>query len=165
MVVAGGSGLRQTDTTLMSDSVLVRDLMTARVVTIGMDDSLADARHRFARYGFHHLIVTERGRAVGVLSDRDVLRHLSPFIDTPLVQRSQDLATLQRRIHQIMTRRLIAIDPDSTAAQAAHLMVEQKVSCLPVIDERERVVGIITLRDLARWLVAQCERAASAESL
>jgi acetoin utilization protein AcuB len=139
----------------MLDSVPVHDLMSRHVMTIGLDDSLERARDIFEKQGFHHLIVIERGKAVGVISDRDLLRNISPFIKSPLAQRSQDLATLRKHVHQIMTRRLVTVAPDSTAAVAAQLMIEQNVSCLPVIDQEQHVVGILTLRDLARWIVEQ----------
>lgn len=131
----------------------VREFMTAQVVTIGMDQTLRDAQDLFKAGAFHHLVVTEAGKVVGVLSDRDVLRSLSPFIDVPLSERPQDRATLQKRIHQFMTRRLISIHPDATLAQAARLFMRQRVSCVPVLDEDKQLVGILTTRDLLRWVV------------
>lgn len=134
---------------------LVRDLMTADVVTIGMDDTLRRAQQVFNERKFHHLVVTEDGKPVGVLSDRDLLKQLSPFVGIRLSERPQDLATLQRRIHQFMTRRLISIAPDASLADAARTFMRQRVSCLPVIDGAGRLVGIITTRDLVRWVVLQ----------
>jgi len=131
----------------------VRDLMATRVVTISMDDSLETARDVFDRRKFHHLIVLEKGKPVGVLSDRDLLKHISPFIGAPLGEHPWDTATLKKRVHQIMTRKLVAVDPDASAAQAALRMEEHNVSCLPVIDAEGRLIGIITVRDLVRWLV------------
>lgn len=135
----------------MTDVMLVCDLMSRHVVTIGMDDTLQTARELFDRHGFHHLIVVEGRKTVGVVSDRDLLRNLSPFLNSPLTQRSQDLSTLNRRIHQIMTRRLVRVSADRPAVEAARMMIDENVSCLPVMEEGERLAGIITLRDVARW--------------
>ena len=59
----------------------VGQIMTRVVTTIGMDDSVRLVRHLFDEHSFHHLLVVDRGRLVGVISDRDLLRNVSPFID------------------------------------------------------------------------------------
>jgi len=138
-----------------TDPPAVRDLMSTHVVTIGMDDTLKTARSVFNRRRFHHLVVLEKGRPVGVLSDRDLLKHLSPFVGARLGERPQDAATLKKRVHQMMTRRLVAVDPDASAAEALLRMREHNVSCLPVIDADARLIGIITIRDLLRWVAAK----------
>ncbi len=138
-----------------ANTLTVRDLMATRVVTIGMDDTLKTARGVFNRRRFHHLIVLEKGKPVGVLSDRDLLKHISPFVGAPLGERPQDAATLKKRVHQMMTRKLVAVDPDASAAEAALRMEEHDVSCLPVIDADARLIGIITVRDMVRWVVAK----------
>lgn len=133
----------------------VKDLMTTNVITIGMDDTLKTARMHFNRRRFHHLIVVENGRPVGVLSDRDLLRNLSPFIGVRFSERPQDLMTLTKKVHQIMTRRLISTHPDAPIAEAAERMMQERVSCLPVIDPEQGLVGIITSGDLVRLVVRQ----------
>ncbi len=138
---------------MLGETLTVKSLMSTHVVSISMDETLQAARQVFNRCGFHHLIVMERNQPVGVLSDRDLLKNISPFVGAPLSERPQDVATLRKRIHQIMTRQLVAINPDSSASDAARIMIEHRVSCLPVIDAEQRLVGIITLRDLVQWMV------------
>ena len=138
-----------------TDTLTVRDLMRTHVVTISMDDTLKTARSVFNRRRFHHLVVLEKGKPVGVLSDRDLLKHLSPFVGALLSERPQDTATLKKRVHQMMTRKLVAVDPDASAAEALLRMREHNVSCLPVIDADARLIGIVTIRDLVRWVVAK----------
>jgi acetoin utilization protein AcuB len=137
----------------MSDErYTVRNLMTTRLVTIQMDATLQDAQRIFQKCQFHHLIVVEADKPVGVLSDRDLLRHLSPFLGARFSERPQDAATLKTRIHQMMTRRLIAIEPEASATQAALKMMHHHLSCLPVIDADGKLLGIITRSDLLRAL-------------
>lgn len=132
----------------------VQDIMTRNVVTIGLDATIVEARAMFERHGFHHLVVMEdNSRPLGVVSDRDILRHLSPFLDVPNAQREQDVRTLKKRMHQIMTRKLIAVPPIWSVLEAARLMLEHRVSCLPVITDDDQLVGILTMRDLVRWAV------------
>lgn len=129
--------------------------MTAPPVTIGMDDTLRTVRRIFQERKFHHLIVMDEGQVVGVLSDRDLLKRLSPFVGVQLSERQQDVDTLRTKAHQMMTRQLVAVEPDVPLGHAARLMIRRNVSCLPVIDASGSLVGILTLRDLARWLVKQ----------
>ena len=128
----------------------VGDLMTNRIVTARMDDTLETAQMIFNQRTFHHLVVLEHGEPVGVISDRDLLKHLSPFIGSGLSERVQDRATLRTPLHQIMTRELVSIDPEASATEAARRMMRCRVSCLPVIDDENKLVGIITSRDLLR---------------
>lgn len=77
----------------------VSEYMTTRLVTVEMDDTLDTVREIFDNTGFHHLLVVERGEVVGVLSDRDLLRHLSPYVGTAS-ETARDAATL----HSTCTR-------------------------------------------------------------
>jgi acetoin utilization protein AcuB len=125
----------------------IHQIMTRQTITIGMDDNVRRVRDLFEEHGFHHLLVVEKGRLVGVISDRDLLRNVSPFIGK-LSERSQDAATLNRRVHQIMTRKPVTISSEMEVEDAAHVMLEHRVSCLPVVTEDGRAVGIVTWRDL-----------------
>lgn len=129
--------------------MLVDEIMTRDVVTVGMDDSLKWVRAIFEEQRFHHLVVTEDGKVVGVLSDRDLLKNISPFIGK-MAERPQDLHSLERRVHQIMTRKLISVPPGTDICDASVLLCEHRVGCLPVIDDQQRCVGIVSVRDLLR---------------
>ncbi len=124
----------------------VRQVMTKQVVTVTPDHSVHDVRKLFDHHRFHHLLVVEGDRLVGVISDRDLLRNLSPFIHG-VMERIEDRNLLKRRVHQIMRRRPITTTLDEELAMAACTMLKERVSCLPVLDEEDRPVGIVTLRD------------------
>ena len=122
----------------------ISQLMTRRVIAIDMDDDLSLARTLLGRARIHHLPVTDsRNRVVGIVSDRDVLRWLSPFMDTPSETR-RDKALL----HQFMTRHPITVRPDESADNAARYMLFNDISSLPVIDGNEVLLGILTWKDL-----------------
>jgi len=124
------------------------DIMTRRIVTVDMDETLGGVRAIFDRYRFHHVLVVHEGKLAGVLSDRDLLKHISPFLGHEMMERTQDANTLQRRVHQAMTRNPIVGRPDMTVPEAAQLLLDRNVSCLPVVDEQMRPRGIVTWRDL-----------------
>jgi acetoin utilization protein AcuB len=85
------------------------------------------------------------------------LKNLSPFVGKAMTERAQDLATLQRRVHQIMTRKLVSTGADASVVRAAELMLEHHISCLPVVNGAGRPVGIVTWRDLLRGVVGGAE--------
>ena len=125
----------------------VEAIMTRQLVTVEMDDTLAHLQALFEMHGFHHLLVIDHRRVVGVISDRDMLRNLSPFIGKR-VEREQDVDTLKRKAHQLMTRALISIGAEASIQEAARILIESKVSCLPVLDEQGEARGLVTWRDL-----------------
>ncbi len=128
----------------------VEEIMTRRVVTVEMDDSLATIREIFDNVRFHHILVVSRdGQLRGVISDRDVLKHLSPFLGTPSEQ-TRDMTLLRKPAHQIMTRKPVTATPQTPVTKAAHIFVHDKISCLPVTDAEGKVLGIITWRDILR---------------
>jgi acetoin utilization protein AcuB len=118
-----------------------------------MDDPMLTAKRLFDREHCHHAIVLERNRVFGVVSDRDILKVVSPFAGNAMMERSQDLNTLKKRIHQIMSRELVTIGPDETVATAAGKMLRERVSCLPVVDDTRSLLGIVTIRDFLAWAV------------
>lgn len=132
-------------------------IMTTEVVTVGTDDSLHTVQALFERFRFHHLLVlNEEGKLVGVVSDRDLLKALSPFIST-LMERNQDLRTLERRVHQIMARKPITASKDLAISKAAILMLTKRVSCLPIVHPDRTVEGIVTHKDILSWLIEQAD--------
>ena len=129
----------------------VSEIMTKKVTTVGMDYTLGKLRDLFEKHGFHHVLVVDKRRVTGVVSDRDLLRNVSPFVEK-MAERSQDVATLKRRVHQIMTRKPVTITSETSVEDAAKVMLEHRVSCLPVITEAGYPLGIVTWRDMLRGL-------------
>ena len=95
-------------------------------------------------------MVVDKCRVVGVISDRDLLRNVSPFVGKPS-ERTMDAASVHRKAHQIMTRKLVWASPQTKVADAALVMYNNRISCLPVLDENGACVGIVTTRDFLRW--------------
>ncbi|MCE9942532.1 MULTISPECIES: CBS domain-containing protein [Aeromonas] len=128
--------------------MLIKEIMTTRVATVSMDDRLGVIKEIFEQAHFRHLLVLEEEVLVGVISDRDLLRALSPYLDTD-AEMNRDTETLNRRAHQIMSRQPITISPESSLQAASAIMLEQHVSCLPVL-ENGALVGIVSWKDLLR---------------
>ncbi|MDH5428375.1 MAG: CBS domain-containing protein [Nitrospirota bacterium] len=122
-------------------------IMTSRVVTIGMDDSLRVIEGVFRRVKFHHLVVVDEGKIVGLLSDRDFFKAISPFVNT-VSETERDRATMEKRAHQIMSHHPITVLKSCPIEKAARMMLERGVSCLPVTNADHTVEGILTWKDL-----------------
>lgn len=90
----------------------VGKIMSKKVVTVEMDDSLKIIKGIFDHTRFHHLLVVESGKLFGVISDRDLLKSISPNLGT-VAESQDDIATLNKRVHQIMTRKLVTLDADA----------------------------------------------------
>ncbi|MFM5432284.1 CBS domain-containing protein [Aeromonas veronii] len=126
----------------------IRDIMTTRVATVSMDDRLSVIKDIFEQAHFRHLLVLEEGELVGVISDRDLFRSISPYLDSE-AEMSRDTETLNKRAHQIMSRQLVTIAPHLTVRDGVNLMLEKGVSCLPVL-ENGALVGIISWKDFLK---------------
>ncbi|MBV7416101.1 CBS domain-containing protein [Aeromonas encheleia] len=131
--------------------MLIKEIMTTRVATVSMDDRLNVIKEIFEQAHFRHLLVLEDEVLMGVISDRDLLRALSPYLDTD-AEMNRDTETLNRRAHQIMSRQPITIAADRSLQEAARVMLEQHVSCLPVL-EKGALVGILSWKDLLRVML------------
>lgn len=128
------------------------DVMTARLVTVEIDDPLEVVKEIFDSVKFHHLLVVDSGKKLcGVISDRDLLRALSPYIGT-VSENARDTATLRKRVHQIMTRQPVTLPPEATVADAVKVFLEHRVSCIPVVGPGFKAVGIVSWRDVLKSL-------------
>jgi len=127
----------------------IKDIMQKRVVTVDMDCSLWEVKMIFDNTRFHHLLVIEKDRLVGVISDRDYLKAASPNLGTA-AETTKDTATLNKRAHQIMSRKLHTLDEDATVLDAILLFNQKPVSCIPVVDDERHIKGILSWRDIMK---------------
>lgn len=127
-------------------------IMSCDVEAVSPDISLMEIQDILRKHGFRHLLVVDDGALVGVISDRDVLRAISPFLDT-LSEEPRDVKTLMRSARDVMRSDPVSIRPDARVEDAAGLLLEHTISCLPVVDGRDDIVGIVTSKDLLRSMV------------
>jgi acetoin utilization protein AcuB len=131
----------------------VGKIMTARVVTVEMDDRLDVVKQIFDTLNFHHLLVIDdRKKLTGIVSDRDLLKALSPQLGSA-AETARDVATLSKRVHQIMSRKLVTLHPGAEVADAVRLFLEQRISCIPIVNEEFKPVGILSWRDVMKLLL------------
>ncbi|HZT18433.1 MAG TPA: CBS domain-containing protein [Dongiaceae bacterium] len=118
----------------------IRDVMTEGVELIEPDASLTEAAARMAESDVGILPVGENDRLVGVVTDRDVVvRGIAQGSDPS-----------QTKIRDVMTQRVLYCYEDQEAGEAADDMANQQVRRMPVVDRDKRLVGMISLADIAR---------------
>ena len=126
----------------------VGEVMTRDPVTVTMGHSLQAIGEIFETSRFHHLLVEKDNELTGIISDRDLLKHISPFIGSVLMERTQDTNTLNKRAHQIMRRPLLVTASSISVDDASVYLLHERLTCLPVVDADYRIEGIVTWRDL-----------------
>ncbi|UCX04479.1 CBS domain-containing protein [Shewanella glacialimarina] len=129
--------------------ILVRDIMTTRIVTVSIDDRLSVAKHIFDNVSFHHLLaIDENDKLQGILSHRDFLKALSPNLGTA-AELIRDTETLNKRVHQVMSHNPITVSPDTRLKHACEIILKYNIGSLPVLDNGT-LIGIITWKDLLK---------------
>jgi acetoin utilization protein AcuB len=130
----------------------VESIMTKDVFTVRMDDTIGTIREILSHAKFHHLLVVDDHRLVGILSDRDIFKNISPFLDT-LSEKRRDVSLLNRKVHQFMTHRPVTVTKATSVKEAAGLLLRHNISCLPVVSSRGEVQGVVTWRDILRTYI------------
>lgn len=128
--------------------------MTRDVVTITPETTLPEAHRLMTEKRIRRLPVVQDDRLVGIITRGDV-RGAEPSEATSLSIWELNYLLAQLSIDEIMTTEVVTVAPETTIRDAAQLMLDNKISGLPVVDEENRVVGIITESDIFRLVASQ----------
>lgn len=133
--------------------MLVKDWMSKEVITVKVNDTLQQAINLMMDHQISTLPVVEDGKLVGIVTDRDVKR-ASPSSAT-LLDIQQALYHLSRlEVGAIMTAHPITVRPDLTIEEVAEIMLERRISGLPIVDDKGEIKGIITKSDLFKAMLS-----------
>ena len=111
------------------------------------EDTVYEALQLLAEYEVGALMVMDRGKVVGVLSERDYTRKIA----------LQGRSSKDTRVKDIMTRDVLYVTPQNSTHQCMALMSEKKIRHLPVIDKDGTVLGMISIRDIMDDIIADHE--------
>jgi CBS domain-containing protein len=129
----------------------VSRIMTEAVVVIEADRPVSEALDCFFQYPIHHLPVVRDGVLAGMLSSADVLK-LEYFVPKATVDRAKFIDE-RITIEQLMHAPALGLQPHVSIGDAAQRMTEAGVHAVPVVDETERVIGIVTTSDVIQSLL------------
>ncbi|MDI1481922.1 CBS domain-containing protein [Polyangium sp. y55x31] len=124
----------------------VREIMSAPVSTLELGDNILFAEELMTVERVRHLPVLDGDVLVGLLSHRDLLAATGRVLDK---LPADDMAEAKRKtcVRHVMRGSVDTIGPEDDAADAADIMLTQKIGCLPVVDEGHRLLGIVTDSD------------------
>jgi predicted transcriptional regulator len=129
----------------------VRDIMAAEVTTLGRNDSLQLARDVMTLGRVRHFPVMEDGKVIGVVSQRDLYKASLGSV-MKYGEKAQRAFLEGIAVKEIMTEPVITIAPHASVQEAARLMMDKKIGCLPVL-EGPKLVGIVTETDMLKLVV------------
>jgi len=132
---------------------LVKDCMTAPVISISSETVLSDARKIMTNKKVRRLPVVDNNKLVGIVSFTDVLEaKLVTATTLNIWELSQQVLTMQ--VKDVMSAGVLSVEQNATIADAAKIMLEQKISGIPVTDNG-KLVGMITESDLFRLMALE----------
>jgi acetoin utilization protein AcuB len=126
--------------------------MSTDVISVGEETSMMKASVLMKENGIRRLPVLRRGRLVGMVTDTD-LKEASPSKATTLDIYEINYLLSEIKVKELMSTDVIYVKPDETIEFAAVLMLENKISGLPVINDQQHLIGVITETDIFKALV------------
>ena len=128
----------------------VREIMMGSPVTLKPDDTLDLANDVISLGRIRHIPVVQDGRVVGMLSERDLIGAAATTI-FGLKQKTKSALLKSLTIKSVMKKRVVSVNPDTTIKEAARVMADKKIGCVPVI-LNGALVGLVTTTDILRYV-------------
>jgi CBS domain-containing protein len=116
------------------------DLMTREVLSVAPEDTIGEAAQKMVERRVGSAIVLDYGRLIGIFTERDLMRAVADRVHSS-----------EARVREWMTADPVTVTPEISAEEAARTMLTNGFRHLPVV-EGDRAVGIISIRDVARWI-------------
>ncbi|HWO42522.1 MAG TPA: CBS domain-containing protein [Candidatus Eisenbacteria bacterium] len=129
---------------------VVRDIMMGSPVTLRSEDTLNLANDVISLGRIRHIPIVDDGRLVGLLTERDLLGAAAITI-FGLKQKTKSALLSSHRIRDVMKKKVVTVSPDTPIKEAAHLMAQKKIGCVPVVADGV-LVGLVTITDLLRYV-------------
>ena len=121
-------------------SLKVEDVMVKEVITIDDSSTVKEASEVMNKFEIGCLIAIRKGKAIGILTERDLLKRIVADVRDPT----------KTKVKDIMSTPLVIVEPNMDLEEAVKLMFQMKIKKLPVVDEKH-LIGLISLTDIARF--------------
>jgi acetoin utilization protein AcuB len=125
----------------------VVDVMTRNPLVMTPTETIGQADEIMAENRIRQLPVVDAGALLGIITDRDIRSFLA---ESSLLDPEQRAKALKTNVREIMTGEPMTLAPDDDLQEAVELLIEQKIGGIPVVDEVEGLVGIVTYVDVLR---------------
>jgi len=117
----------------------LQDAMTRNVVTASPQQTVQEAANIMSQYNIGFVPVVENGQSVGIITDRDITLRVTAKGQNPQTT----------KVEAVMSRNVITATPQMDVHETANLMAQKQIRRLPVVDNDNRVCGVVALGDLA----------------
>ena len=130
----------------------VEELMTSHVFTVDPHDMIDRVFFLIHYEKVRHIPVIEKGKLVGIVSDRDMYKALGPKSNSNAIEANKtgtELHVVPKKVQNIMRRGVFSVPPGTLVSDAASLMAEHKIGALPIV-ENDKLVGILSSTDILK---------------
>jgi CBS domain-containing protein len=117
----------------------VRELMTDDVLAVEPSDTIGETAQKMVERGVSSAVVSDYGTLIGIMTERDLTRAVAGRVHSS-----------EARVREWMTPDPITLAADASPAEAARIMLENGFRHVPIV-EGDRPIGIVSIRDVARW--------------
>lgn len=128
----------------------VQEIMTREPTTATATQGILELSHLLEQAPYNHIPVVENRQLIGILSDRDIAKCFSPFFDH---NATIEKVLLKTTAAELMSTPVITVDRTTSINCASILLLENNISCLPVVDDEDVLEGILTWKDILRFHV------------
>lgn len=136
--------------------MLVKDVMKTQLVTLNADSKLGFANDIMYLGRIRHLPVIKGDSIVGILTQRDLYRASLTSILTNWKENKEFLDSI--KVSEVMTKNVVTVAPDATIEEAAQIMIDKKVGALPVVRDKNTLIGLITETDVLQFFVDESKK-------
>ena len=145
----------------------IKDIMTKQVITVGEDDTVEKCANLLITYNLSGLpVIDDDGKVKGIVTEGDLIRRAAKidgpatlevlggiiYLESPKKFMEEIKRSMANIARDIMTKNVISVNPDKTIEDAATLLVQKNIKRLPVIDKEGNLVGIVSRKDIMKYL-------------
>lgn len=134
--------------------IKVVDVMTKNPLVMTPAETIGQADELMTENRIRQLPVVDEGALLGIITDRDIRSFLA---QSALVEPEERAKVLRTNVREIMTAEPLTLAPDDDLREAIELLIEEKIGGIPVVDQAEGLVGIVTYVDVLRCFLNRLE--------
>jgi len=153
-VIDGISGLERNKVMARYNRIKVVDVMTKNPLVMTPAETIGQADELMTENRIRQLPVVDEGALLGIITDRDIRSFLA---QSALVEPEERAKVLRTKVSEIMTAEPLTLAPDDDLREAIELLIEEKIGGIPVVDQAEGLVGIVTYVDVLRCFLNSLE--------
>jgi len=131
--------------------MLVKDIMKTQLVTLNADSKLGFANDIMYLGRIRHLPVVQGENIVGLVTQRDLYRASLTSILTSWNENKEFLDAIT--VSEVMSKNVSTVSQNVTVEEAAQIMIDKKVGCLPVVEGKNKLIGLVTETDILQFFV------------